>query len=214
MLSSRAWGGAGIARTLDIRDADAFVAFAGEVFATFGAPAAVFANAGILNYGSTIRPDLALWRRSVDINILGTVNTIHAFLGRMLDAGENGQFVITGSMGSFISAPELATYTSTKHALWAIADSVKLELATQDRIGVSLLAPPRVDTPILRESLARTRAARGDDAADSLRNAAMTADDIAEAAFAGVEARAYHIAPQVDDVAPMVRQRIAQIFPG
>ncbi len=205
-------GGGGIARKLDIRDAEAFGIFADEVFETYGAPAAVFANAGVLNYGSTLRPDLAIWQRSVDINIMGTVNTVHAFLGRMLDAGESAQFVITGSMGSFVSAPELASYTAVKHAVWAIADSLEMELASQDAIKVSMLCPPRVDTPLLRESEERTRAASGDEAAKELRGGAMTPEAIAQAAFAGITTRQFYIAPQIESIEPLLTKRISRLL--
>ena len=205
-------GGNGIARTLDIRDADAFVAFADEVFAEFGTPALVFANAGVLNYGTTLRPDLSLWRRSMEVNVLGTVNTIHAFLGRLLDSGEMAQFVITGSMGSFVSAPELASYTAAKHATWALVDSLDMELASQDAVKVSMLCPPRVDTPLLNESEARTRAAAGDLAAESLRGGAMTPEQIAEAAFAGIAARKLYITPQLESIAPILNDRIARLL--
>ena len=205
-------GGSGMARVLDIRDADAFTGFADEVFATFGSPALVFANAGVLNYGTTLRPDLEMWRRALDINVMGTVNTVHAFLGRMLDTGEVAQFVITGSMGSFVSAPELASYTATKHATWALVDSLEMELASQDAVKVSMLCPPRVDTPLLKESEERTRAARGEEAAKELRGGAMTPDEIAEAAFAGVASRALYIAPQVDGIEPMLAKRIARVL--
>ncbi|MDG6079874.1 SDR family oxidoreductase [Erythrobacter litoralis] len=205
-------GGKGLARKLDIRDADAFDAFANEVIKEFGMPAAVFANAGILNYGSTLRPDLEIWRRSLDINILGVIHTVHAFLGKMLDSGESGQFVITGSMGSFVAAPELASYTAAKHGVWAICEALRMELGSQEKVGVSMLAPPRVDTPLLKESVARTTAAAGEEAGKQIRGGAMTPEAIAEAAFKGAETREFYITPQIDDVAPMIRDRISRLL--
>jgi len=205
-------GGSGIARKLDIRDAAAFEGFANEVFQTFGPPALVFANAGVLNYGTTLRPDLAMWKRALDINVMGTVNTVHAFLGRMLDAGEPAQFVVTGSMGSFVSAPELASYTACKHAVWAMVDSLEMELAPQEAVKVSMLCPPRVDTPLLKESEERTRAAQGDDAAKQLRGGAMTPDEIAEAAFEGIASRVLYIAPQVEGIEPILTKRISRVL--
>lgn len=207
-------GGEGTARRVDIRDAEELSRYATAAIERFGAPGAVFANAGILKYESTLRPDLESWRRSVDINLMGAVNTVDAFLGRMLDGGQPGQFVLTGSMGSFVAAPELASYTATKHAVWALAQCLRMELGGQDKVGVSLLAPPRVDTPLLNESEARTRAARGEEAAVQLRGSAMTPAEIATAALNGAAARKFYIAPQTDDVAPLVRERITEIFGG
>ena len=205
-------GGSGFVRKLDVCDVEAFEAFANDVVANFGTPTLVFANAGILNYCSTIRPDLKNWRRSVEINILGPINTVHAFLGKMVDAGKPAQFVITGSMGSLVSAPELAAYTGAKHAMWAVCDSLEMELAKQDAVKVSMLCPPRVDTPILAESEERTRAAAGDDAAKDLRGSAMSPAQVAAAAFEGVIARKHYITPQIEGVAPMLRQRIERLI--
>lgn len=205
-------GGSGFAQALDIRDETALEAFAEATIDRLGNPTFVFANAGVLNYGSTIRPDLAIWRRAVDINILGTMNTIHAFLGRMVDAGMPAQFVVTGSMGSLVSAPELASYAATKHAQWAIVDSIDMELASQDAVRVSLLCPPRVDTPILRESEERTRVARGDAAAKDLRDSSMSPDAVAVCAFEGAIARKLYITPQIEGIAPMLRKRIGKLI--
>ena len=206
-------GAAATGTVLDIRDADALGRFAENCFAR-SAPALVFANAGILKYESTLRPDLESWRRAVDINLMGTVNTVHAFLGRMIDANEPAQFVVTGSMGSFVAAPELASYGATKHAVWALAECLRMELGDNMSVGISLLAPPRVDTPLLNESEARTRAARGDGAAAALRNSAMTPTQIAQDALAGAVARNFYIAPQTDDVAGIIRQRIEELLAG
>ncbi|WP_052117874.1 SDR family NAD(P)-dependent oxidoreductase [Novosphingobium pentaromativorans] len=205
-------GGSGMARTLDVRDAQGLELFARDVENAFGSPALVFANAGVLKYGSTIRPDLSVWRRTVEVNVLGPVNTVHAFLGRMVDAARPAQFVITGSMGSLVSVPELASYTASKHAMWALADSLAIELADQDAVGVSLLCPPRVDTPILNESEARIRSAQGEEAARSLRRSAMTPAEVASCAFDGAIARRLYITQQIEGIAPLLRQRIAKLI--
>ena len=207
-------GSTGIAQAVDVRDADALQAFAHAAIERFGAPAVVFANAGLLKYGTTLRPDLPTWRRAVDVNLIGTVNTIDAFMGRMIDEGKPSQFAITGSMGSFVAASELAPYTATKHALWALAQCLRMELGKSSTVGVSLLTPPRVDTPILAESLARTRVARGDAAADAVLGSAMTPAAIAECALDGVRDRRFYIAPQIEDVAPIIRQRIGELLDG
>lgn len=206
--------GQGIAHHVDIRDPDALARFAETAIDRFGPPAVVFANAGIIKYESSLRPDLTSWRRVVDINLIGAVNTVDAFLGRMIDRGEPGQFVLTGSMGSFVAAPEIASYVACKHAVWALAQCLRLELGEASAVGISLLAPPRVDTPLLNESVARTRAARGDEAASALRGGAMMPAEIASAALDGARDRRFYIAPRIEEVAPIVRQRIDELLGG
>ena len=212
LASVVALGGKGLAHLVDVRDAGQLRVFADMSVERFGIPATVFANAGILKYASTLRPDLASWRRAVDVNLMGAINTVDAFLGRMIDSDMSGQFVLTGSMGSFVAAPELASYVATKHGVWALAQCLRMELGDESKIAISLLAPPRVDTPLLSESIARTRSARGDEAASALRGSAMTAAEIATCALDGARDRHFYIAPQTDDVASLIRERIGELL--
>ena len=214
LAQAEAKGAAGLGRQLDVRSSDELRAFADQAIDRFGAPAVTFANAGVLKYGSTLRPDLDSWRRAVDVNLIGVVNTVEAFLGKMIDAGDPAQIVITGSLGSFVAAPELAPYAATKHAVWALAQCLRMELGTESPVGVSLLAPPRVDTAILNESVARTRAAHGDAAAQALRGSAMTPAQVAACALEGARDRLFYIAPGVEEIAPIVRERIGELLGG
>jgi len=134
---------------LDVRDATAFAALADRLEQQRGGTDLLFCNAGVL-------VPRRLWEHSarefdwlIDVNVKGVVNGIRACVPGMLARGREAHVVITGSMGGFIPSPLLGAYSASKAALWAIAETLYLDLAAmQSRIGVSLLAPGAVRSRI------------------------------------------------------------------
>jgi short-subunit dehydrogenase len=201
------------AEQVDVRSSEMVERFAGRCFERFSSIAAVFANAGVLKYDDSLRPDLAVWERTIDVNLRGPVHCVAAFMGRMIDRGEPAQFVLTGSLGSFLAAPDIAAYCATKHALWSLAESLHHELTrSMSSIGVSLLAPPRVNTAIIRESIERVSGARGAQAAEEFAATMLSPDAVAEAAIAGVFARQLFILPNADEFRSAFANRIAPLL--
>ncbi|MBY8823536.1 SDR family NAD(P)-dependent oxidoreductase [Sphingomonas colocasiae] len=135
-----------IVRCLDVTDADAMSAFADDVA---GLPpiALLFANAGILRAGDMLTMPPAEWRLLFDVNVIGVVVTLQAFVPRMIVQDEPAQLVVTGSTGSMVAAPGLAAYCATKHALWPMVEALQGELADTS-VGASLLMPGAVATRI------------------------------------------------------------------
>jgi NAD(P)-dependent dehydrogenase (short-subunit alcohol dehydrogenase family) len=134
---------------VDVSRRDEVAALARRTFETFTSVAVVFANAGVLRTGSTVRPDLDAWDLMIDVNMRGTSNTISAFISRMVKQDEPSRFVITGSQASLLASRDLGAYTATKHALWAVAETLKTELEAEGaNVGVSLLCPGAVRTGI------------------------------------------------------------------
>ena len=201
-----------LSRPLDIRDAEAVEAFAAACFERFGSIALVWANAGIHCYDSAIRPDLSAWNTTIDVNLRGPLHCIAAFMGRLVDRAEPARFVLTGSQGSFIAAPEIGAYVATKHALWGIADTLRMELAREGtKVGVSLLAPPRVATGIIAVTVERMRAQSGDAAVETFLNSIWQAGDIARFAIDAAIAGDYLIVPG-NEVSEMLRTRVAPLL--
>jgi NAD(P)-dependent dehydrogenase (short-subunit alcohol dehydrogenase family) len=188
-----------VARQGSVADRDDVQRFANDVFRAYKSVALVFANAGLMRIDSTIRPDLAVWDLTIDVNLRGPVNCIAAFVGAMVDRKEPAQFVITGSQGSFIAAPEIAAYTATKHAVWALAESLQSELAVQESpVRVSLLAPGRVRTKITEMKAHVIRTEQSDQAAKAYEALLMAPDIIATRTFARVVEQPFWILPTVD----------------
>ncbi len=198
--------------TLDVRDAGAVEAFGIACFARFGSIALVWANAGINCYDSAIRPDLAAWNTTIDVNLRGPLHCMAAFVGGMVDRAEPARFIITGSQASFIGAAEIGAYVATKHALWGIADSLRIELAQAlSPVSAALLAPPRVATGIIEVSRERVRAQGGEEAVEKFLASIWQPDQIARFAMDAAVAGDFLIVPG-NEIAEMLRRRVAPLI--
>jgi short-subunit dehydrogenase len=160
-------------RTLDVTDSVAMAAFADQ--AERLAPVTLlFANAGLLRAGPVLELPLDQWRTLFDVNVVGVLVTLKAFVPAMVTHGERARVVVTGSTGSMVTAPGLAAYCATKHALWPLVEALDGELA-DSQVGASLLMPGAVATRIF-DAVDPERAAPAD---------SITPERAAEIAFAG-----------------------------
>lgn len=99
-------------------------------------------------------------RRQLDVNVVGQVAVTQAFLPHLRRS--RGRVVFVGSIAGRSALPFLGAYAASKHALEAIADSLRIELQPFG-IAVSLVEPGTIRTPIWEKSAA---------VADSLANGA------------------------------------------
>lgn len=132
---------------LDVTDPDQVAAASRSVAESLdgGRLVGVVSNAGIAIPGPFELIALDQWRRQLEVNVLGVVAVIRAFLPQLrLSAG---RIVITGSMGGRISQPMATPYCASKYALEAIADALRLELRPWG-IQTAILEPGAVTTPI------------------------------------------------------------------
>ena len=84
-------------------------------------------------------------RRQLEVNVIGQLAVTQAVLPALRVA--RGRVVIMGSIGGRSALPFMGGYAMTKFALEAMADSLRLELAT-DGIEVSLIEPGTIATAI------------------------------------------------------------------
>lgn len=85
-------------------------------------------------------------RRTLEVNLLGTMNGVAAVLPAMLAAG-SGHLVIVASVAGYRGLPKALVYGPSKAALINFAESLYLDLAPRG-IGVSLVNPGFVATPL------------------------------------------------------------------
>jgi NAD(P)-dependent dehydrogenase (short-subunit alcohol dehydrogenase family) len=133
---------------VDVADPAQMEDFAAHTEREFGAVHLVCANAGILGpIGERLWevPD-ADWRQVIDVNLLGVVSTLRAFVPRLL-RNPPGHVGITASMAAVTTSPMLPAYYATKHALLSIADNLHVQLTRDGHdVGVSVLLPAQVTT--------------------------------------------------------------------
>jgi NADP-dependent 3-hydroxy acid dehydrogenase YdfG len=87
---------------------------------------------------------LASWEKAYDVNVLGTVRTIKAFLPALIASG-NGHIVIMGSTAGRVVYENGGSYAAAKHALAAVAGTLRLELNGLP-VRISEIAPGMVKT--------------------------------------------------------------------
>jgi NAD(P)-dependent dehydrogenase (short-subunit alcohol dehydrogenase family) len=115
----------------------------------FGGVHVMFNNAGIGGVGDAWADSMDLWRRVVDVNLLGVVHGIRAVLPVMQQQGA-GHIVNTASMAGLGAVPGIAPYIATKHAVVGLSESLFLEqLATGSPLGTSVLCPGFVKTDLM-----------------------------------------------------------------
>jgi NADP-dependent 3-hydroxy acid dehydrogenase YdfG len=204
-----------LARVVDVRSAEEVERFAGDCAEAFPSIAEVWANAGLIRYNSALQMNLADWELTFDVNLRGVVHCVAAFIPRLLERREPAQFVITGSQASFMVGPEIAAYSASKHAVWAIADGLKMELAMAGTpVQVSMLAPPRTATGLIATTIERTRAAQGEEGVQALLDSIPTAEWIANYAMERAAAREFLILPNLDDVRQIIAARFRGVVEG
>ena len=113
---------------LDVRDREALKSAASDFIIKCGTPDIVIANAGVSRGTLTaIEDDLTVFQEVFDINVMGTVNTFHAFLGAMQNAGR-GTLVGIASVAGFRGIPGSSAYSSSKAAVIKYCESLRVEL--------------------------------------------------------------------------------------
>jgi short-subunit dehydrogenase len=85
-------------------------------------------NAGVMETGPVAEIPMAKVRKNFETNVFGTLALTQGFARQMVKRG-SGKIVMVTSMGGLITVPFGAVYCSTKHALEALAEGLKAELA-------------------------------------------------------------------------------------
>jgi NAD(P)-dependent dehydrogenase (short-subunit alcohol dehydrogenase family) len=133
----------------DVSKAGELESLAARTCERFGACHLLFNNAGVAVTGPAWSAPLEDWKWVLDINLMGVVHGIRAFVPRMLEQGTEGHVVNTASVAGFLSLPGSAVYCVSKHAVVTLSECLLHDLkVAQAKIGVSVLCPAFVNTGI------------------------------------------------------------------
>lgn len=136
-------------RTLDIADFDAVADFAAEIHSRHPAMDAVFNIAGISAWGTVSQLSHTQWKSMVDVNLMGPIHVIETFVPPMVAAGHGGRLVNVSSAAGLVALPWHAAYSASKYGLRGLSEVLRFDLA-RHRIGVSVVVPGAVDTPLVQ----------------------------------------------------------------
>ena len=132
---------------LDVRDAAALKSAAADFTNRFGVPDIVIANAGVSRGTLTeMADDLKVFQEVFDINVMGMVNTFHAFVEPMKQQ-KRGTLVGISSVAGFRGIPGGGAYSASKAAATRYCESLRVELRNEG-ISVVTICPGYIKTPM------------------------------------------------------------------
>jgi NAD(P)-dependent dehydrogenase (short-subunit alcohol dehydrogenase family) len=103
-------------------------------------------NAGIGVGGPVEFLSLDEWRRQLEVNLVGQIGVTQACLPSLRDAS-GARIVFIGSIGGRVAQPMMGPYTASKHAMEALAETLRHELRPFG-IKTVLIEPGAIATPI------------------------------------------------------------------
>lgn len=162
----------------DLTDDEAVAAMAAEVLA--GGPVhALVANAGAA-YGTDTVAEASVegWRDMFDINVLGVLRVVQAFLPALIESGR-GDIVVMSSTAGHQAYEGGGGYVAAKHGTHSIAATLRLELAGEP-VRVIEIAPGMVATDEFTLKRVGGDAERAGKVYEGVKNP-LTAEDVADA---------------------------------
>lgn len=184
----------------DASDPAAIIALHQAVLARFPTLDVLVNNAGVMRNLPLRQPrELADLTREIDINLKGPLQMIQQFLPHLQSRPE--ALIVNVSSGlAFIPFPAAPVYCAAKAAMHSYTQSLRVQLAGSS-VRVVELAPPGVETPLLRGEFAEEmRGQKGMDVAVLVRKA-----------VAGIESGNNEIRPGLSNVLKLM-SRIAPAF--
>lgn len=143
-------GDAARAAVLDISDEQSVAAAFADAGAAGWTPDVVVANAGVQLFGQDAPIadlDLAVWQRTVDVNLTGTFLTVKHAVRAMRDTG--GSIIVTGSPTGLTGEGRAFTaYSATKAGIHGLTRTVAAAYADRG-IRVNTVVPAYTETSLV-----------------------------------------------------------------
>ncbi|GAA2623925.1 SDR family oxidoreductase [Actinomadura fulvescens] len=136
-------------RVCDVADPKAVEAVVAET----GTPHRVLHAAAIGPFGPVLEQPLDEVERIMRVNYLGTVHVVRATLPGMLALGQ-GELILFSSLAGWLTTPMTAAYAAAKAAVNAYAEGLVREHGDSG-VKIRCVCPAQVDTPMLRQIVAR-----------------------------------------------------------
>ncbi|SDU47407.1 SDR family oxidoreductase [Gordonia westfalica] len=132
----------------DVSDYDWVAGFARQVDAEVGVMDVVMNVAGISAWGTVENLEHKHWRSLVDVNLMGPIHIIECFVPQMVRRGSGGHIVNVSSAAGLLALPWHAAYSASKFGIRGVSEVLRFDLRRHG-IGVSLVCPGGVDTPLV-----------------------------------------------------------------
>ena len=219
----------------DVSSAESVEALATKAFDELGGAQLVFANAGIGAGEGGAMWEYAEqdWQWAFNVNVWGVINSINAFMPRLMAQQQEAHMVVTGSgNGAFMVLPDQPIYTATKASVQAITEALYYQTsAAQDLVKVNALfpGPNIVDTGLFNSDRVRpAELDKGETATDSgiksvddmremmeqfgMELKTTHPDEVAQTALQGLRNEQFWISPMNEDTEAKIKSRMDSIF--
>ncbi|MEP6768475.1 MAG: SDR family NAD(P)-dependent oxidoreductase [Acidobacteriota bacterium] len=130
--------------SLDVTEAQSVAAAVSAALSEDGRIDALVNNAGYGQYGAVEDVPLAEWRAQFEVNVFGAIAMISAVLPSMREA-RSGTIVNVSSVAGRIPIPFASPYCASKHALEAVSDALRVEVAAFG-VRVALVEPGPIES--------------------------------------------------------------------
>lgn len=185
-------GGPGTAYAcLDVTSEPDWQAARDHVHELWGGLDVLVNNAGIAAGGRIEVVTPAEWRRIVEVNLLGVAAGCRTFIPMLkaqADGGERGGHIVNiASVAGLVHPAGMASYNAVKAGVVALSETLEFELAPWG-IATSVVCPSFFRTG-LAASLAGTDQAMDHIARRLIDRAPLSADQVADTAMRGIDAR-------------------------
>jgi short-subunit dehydrogenase len=104
----------------------------------------VVANAGVAAGGTLLLADPASYDRVVEVNLLGSIRTVRAFLPALV--ASRGYVLQVASLAAMVPAPPMSAYCASKSGVEAFAHALRGEVAHHGvEVGIACLSRTHTD---------------------------------------------------------------------
>lgn len=215
-----------LTRQTDVCSSEQVQALANAAFERFGAVHLLCNNAGVaspvLQLAAWEVP-LSDWHWILDVNLMGVVHGIRAFVPRMLAQGDEGHVVNTASIAGLAAGS--GPYHASKHGVVCLSEGLYRDLRKRNaRLSASVLCPGLIRTAIA--DAGRNRPNAPDDWSDQVRQEGLAQaqayrellehgyppEQVAQAVLDAVRADRFYILPAQDEQIQRVRERLQRIL--
>ena len=129
----------------DVKDYSQVKAATDEALARMGSIDVLINNAGIGIFDPVPMGKIEDWHEMFDVNVKGLLNQLHAALPHLIE--NKGHIINLGSVASHHVFANSGVYCATKHAVFAISESLRIEMP--DKVRVTTISPGSVNTPFI-----------------------------------------------------------------
>lgn len=143
-----AMGVACFAQPCDVSSEASVTALAAATQSAVGTIDVLVNNAGLAYLGGFGETPLDWWRNTLDVNVMGVVHCIRAFLPAMRAAGGERKIVNVASLAGVAPAPNMSAYAASKHAVIGLSEVLALEL-NDSAVSVLVVCPGIINTNIV-----------------------------------------------------------------